>query len=90
MLAYHADSLWQLAMYKVLNEGLRKNHDIDNFYCVELDFTPLDLAFLQSRGYKVETGRLAAAKLMSPTTFLYNPYCSDFGFVPMLDKDPPL
>lgn len=68
--------LHQLAVLTVLMPVLRTKHDIPNVYFQDPNFQPVAIQFLESLGYTVLDDP-EAFDMMSPSTFLFAPYCPE-------------
>ena len=68
--------LHQLAVLTVLLQVLRTKHDIPHVYFQDPLFGIVEIAFLRSLGYTV-LDNPDAFGMMSPSTFLFAPYCPD-------------
>ena len=68
--------LHQLAVLIVLLQVRRTKHDIPNVYFQDPDFQPVENQFLESLGY-ILLDDPEAFDLMSPSTFLFAPYCPE-------------
>ena len=68
--------LHQLAVLIVLLQVLRTKYDIPTVYFQDPNFQPVENQFLESLGYTVLDDP-KAFDLMSPSTFLFAPYCPE-------------
>ena len=68
--------LHQLAVLTVLLQVLRTKHDIRDVVFQDPSFRPVEIQFLDSLGYTVLDDP-DAFDMMSPSTFLFAPYCPD-------------